>query len=114
MSKEWNHKDLWISRHDKFAVEVSRHIGQAHEELGLGPNRWCVYAYVYPEHPLFESIDLNGGMWQSALVDLPLHGGCSFFKVHQEFGGKVTSAQIGCDYNHYGDDHVVLCCEQSR
>jgi hypothetical protein len=104
MSKEWKHKDLWVLRHKNFAVEVSRHIAQAHEELGLGPNRWCVYVYVYPDHPLFESIDLNSGVWQDALANFPLHGGCSFFRVHQKFKGAVTSVQIGCDYNHYGDD----------
>ena len=104
MSKEWDHRDLWDLRHKDFAVEVSQHVGQAHEELGLGPNRWCVYVYVYPEHPLFESIDLDGGMWQNALADPPLHAGCTFFKVHQQFK-EVVSVQIGCDYSHYGDEH---------
>lgn len=110
MSVEWKHKDLWILRHKNFAVEVSRHIAQAHEELGFGPNRWCVYVYVHPDHPLFESIDLNSGMWQDALANFPLHGGCSFFEVHQK------CVQIGCDYNHYGDDrysHMATKAEAS-
>lgn len=116
MSKEWQHKDLWVLRHKDFAVEVSRHVAQAHEELGLGPNRWCVYVYVYPTHPLSGLIDLNGGTWQDALANLPLHGGCSFFRVHKKFSGKVTSVQIGCDYNHYGDDrysHMATKAEAS-
>jgi len=116
MNMEWQHKDLWILRHQDFAVEVSRHVAQAHEELGLGSNRWCVYVYVYPTHPLSGSIDLDGGMWQNPLVGFPLHAGCSFFKVHQQFKGEVTSVQIGCDYNHYEDDrysHMATKAEAS-
>jgi len=107
MNMEWKHKDLWISRHKDFVVEVSRHVVQIHEELDLGPNRWCVYVYVYPTHPLSGSIDLSGGVWQDALANLPLHGGCSFFRVHQQFKGEATCVQIGCDYNHYRDDHYT-------
>lgn len=116
MSKEWKHKDLWVLRHKDFAVEVSRHAEHAHEELDLGPNRWCVYVYVYPTHPLSGSIDLSGDLSQNSLVDLPLHGGCSFFKVHQKFKGGVTGVQIGCDYNHYGDNcytHMATKAEAS-
>lgn len=116
MSKEWKHRDLWALRHEGFTVEVSRHVEHAHEELSLGPNSWCVYVYVYPEHPLFESIDLNEGIWPAVLANFPLHEGCSFFWVHQEFGGKVTSVQIGCDYNHYGDNcytHMATKAEAS-
>ena len=116
MSREWKHKDLWVLRHKNFAVEVSRHVVQIHEELDLGPNRWCVYVYVYPTHPLFGSIDLNGRMWQNPLEDFPLHGGCSFSKVHQQFKGGVVSVQIGCDYNHCGDErysHMATKAEAS-
>jgi hypothetical protein len=116
MNMEWEHRDLWVLRHKNFAVEVSRHIAQAHEELDLGPNRWCVYVYVYPTHPLSGSIDLDGGMWQNSLADFPLHAGCTFFKVHQQFKGEVASVQIGCDYNHYEDDcysHMATKAEAS-
>ncbi len=116
MSIEWEYSEEWGSRHDKFTVEVSRHVAQAHEELGMGPNRWCIYVYIYPEHPLFGSIDLGGGMWQNLLANLPLHGGCSFFKVHQQFKGEVTSVQIGCDYSHYWENrysHMATKAEAS-
>jgi hypothetical protein len=66
---------------------------------------WCVYAYIYPNHPHFERI--QGDDWrQESLSALPLHCGVSYFKRHWTDEGN-TSVQVGCDYNHVDDDRYT-------
>jgi hypothetical protein len=79
---------------------------------GIGPHLWCVYLFLYAEHPMFCRIDQFGGSSQEIFEDLSLHGGCTLFRVNM-FGpersrhGKsgVASIEIGCDYAHLYDDH---------
>lgn len=104
VNKKWVHKDEWKREGSGFAVVVSRHsIPESKHNIGEGLQRWCVYAYIYPKHKYFDSIDLDGEMYQDACNAIPLHCGCSFFKVHKDREGKVCSVQIGADYNHYHD-----------
>ena len=104
---DWEKRDVWTKRERTFAVEVSHHeapplrSGLAMDE---GPHRWAVYAYVYPEHPLFKALDANGGIWQAATGHLPLHVGCSLFRTHRREDGAITSYQIGADYHHLYDE----------
>jgi len=80
-----------------------------------GGHRWCVYAYVYPAHPLFSQCKLrrlDGTRMviyrsEDCLSDVPLHGGCSLVRPHHDAEGKVTSVQFGADYNHLHDDHFT-------
>lgn len=64
---------------------------------------WNVYAHVFEDHPLYGDKD--------ALMDAPLHGGCTFDreKVEQPIGGpkydfeRITKSMvIGSDYRHLG------------
>lgn len=97
--KDWSHKDIWRMRGKYFLVEVSRHVEEVPEHEG--PHRWCVYAYMYPRHPMFHSFDQNAGaMAQSGLS---CHSYPSYFRVHRD-SESVTAIQIGWDYNHDGDD----------
>lgn len=105
MTLNWKPRHTWTDHADTFAVEVSRHTSNSF--LDEGPNRWCIYVYIYPKHPLFAQIDLNGGIWQNLPEDLHLHGGCTSFTVYKSYGGEITSVKIGCDYSHYGDDHYM-------
>ena len=103
MGIEWEHKDVWrISKGPLFAVTVSRHEGMCDD--GVGPNRWAVYAYIYPAHPHFKSFDTKGGMFQDACNGMPIHSYCSYFKVHLDDSGNIGSFQVGADYNHLHDD----------
>lgn len=114
---DWKHKDVWVKRGENFSVEVSRHEGYVDEMRDMGPHRWCVYVYVYPTHPFFKRIadDLAApvaeGEYKSFYPNmagyLPLHGGCTFFHVHRNEKNEITSYQIGCDYNHYMDEHYT-------
>lgn len=104
---KWDHKDEWHRYGKDFLVAVKRHTVvprsfTSHE----GPNRWAVYAYIYPNHRLFG--DFHGpDMWQPAAFDLPLHGGPSFLQWHRRSDGNITSVQIGADYAHLHDDRFT-------
>lgn len=102
----WNHKELWRKWDKYFSVEVSRHEEavpeQGHCYDSEGPHRWCVYAYVYPGHPLFAQFDASKSMWSQPAM--PGHGGVSFYKPHLDHKTQaITSHQIGWDYNHLHD-----------
>jgi hypothetical protein len=106
VSIDWKHKDVWKHEGAAFTVEVSRHsVEQREEPSGCydaeGPHRWCVYAYVYPKHPLFAAFDPARGMWEQP--HLPFHGGVSYFRTHRKQDGSIASHQLGADYNHLHD-----------
>ena len=98
---EWKHKDEWHKRGKDFLVVVSRHSVSV-DEYG-GPNRWAVYAYIYPDHPIFNSFD-GPDMFQYAASTMPLHGGCSFLR-YPMYKSVITSVKVGADYNHLYDDN---------
>lgn len=99
----WTHKDIWKQSGKHFLIEISRHFRDAPE--GEGQNLWAVYAYIYPKHPHFANFD-GDGMWQDAASAMPGHSYPSYFRRH-EIDGKVTSMQVGWDYNHLHDDHYT-------
>lgn len=105
MNNEWKHKDEWKRAGKNFLVVVSRDSEAVMKEGACydseGPNRWCVYGYVYPKHPDFAKFDQNKPMHEQPTP--PMHGGCSFFRAHFKPDGDVTAFQFGCDYHHYGD-----------
>lgn len=105
MTEGFRHKDVWIMDGRGFCVQVSRHSVDFAEYDG--PHRWCIYAFIYPKHEHFTRFDGTEDMFQSACSALPLHAGPSFLRKHQNSQGEVVSYQVGCDYNHYGDDHYT-------
>ena len=107
MSREWDHKDHWRLRGKDFMVEVTRHGTTADPYFERGAHRWAVYAYIYPSHPHFSAFD-GPAMWQPAASILPLHGGPSFLRAHVDADGKVTSYQVGADYDHLHDEHFTF------
>lgn len=104
---QWRQKELWHRRGEGFCVEVSRHTDAPLDD-SEGPNRWCVYAYIYPDHPHFEKFD-GDKMWQYAATVLPLHGGPSMLRWHFDANGNPTSVQVGADYHHDGDGGYTFC-----
>jgi hypothetical protein len=106
----WCHKELWkFTDHKTFTVEVSRHEepdsdAECYDSRGI--HRWCVYAYLYPTHPLFAKFDDTNHIWQDATHGIPFHGGCTYNrKSYTQKDGEiiVTCVQVGCDYDHDGD-----------
>lgn len=101
VTEGWNHKDEWRRNGRGFMVSVSRH----HVDSGDDANRWCVYAYVYPKHRIFETLDKsNDAGILASCCGLSCHSYVSLYKVHRSESGDVMSVQIGWDYNHDGDD----------
>lgn len=114
--QQWDHKDVWRRRGKDFMVEISRHSsGLSREYDSEGPNRWCVYAYIYPQHPHFAKFD-GPQMWQDAASMLILHGGPSLLE-YPMYEGRVTSVKVGCDYHHLHDvrfTHMATAEEARR
>lgn len=104
----WKHKDEWKKVGNGFCVVISRHsVPESDFSRGEGLQRWCIYAYIYPSHPYFPEIDENGPNYQEALCKLPMHCGCSLFKVHRDEELNICSFQAGADYNHLHDDRYT-------
>jgi hypothetical protein len=100
----WRHKDMWSLNGKNFMVQVSRH-----EEKGdsfTGPNRWCVYAYIYPKHPHFSKFE-GSDMNQEAATALIFHAGTSLLTRHFREDGSIASIQVGADYNHLHDEEFT-------
>lgn len=96
----WKRRELWHRRGDGFRVEVSHHTVEL--DGNKGPNRWCVYVYIYPAHPHYSEF-CGENMWQGAATALPLHGGPTMLRWHRDANGNPTSVQVGADYDHCGD-----------
>ena len=105
MTENWDHKDEWRRRGKDFLVSISRHNGYASMDEGRGLNRWAVYAYIYPKHPLFKTF-VGDDMFQDAAQKLPLHGGVSFLEWHHK-DGVPCSVQVGADYDHLHDQNFT-------
>lgn len=100
VAEDWNHKDEWRRNGRGFMVSVSRH----HVDSGEDANCWCVYAYVYPKHRIFDALDKsNDAGVLAGCGGLSCHSYVSLYKVHRNDAGAVLSVQIGWDYNHDGD-----------
>lgn len=109
MSEEiskWSKKDLWKRQSASFVVEVSRHTVKSSMDPYEGENRWAVYAYIYPNHRLFERFD-GDSMFQDATACLPLHGGPSYLRINRNNKGEIASYQVGADYHHIHDDRFT-------
>lgn len=106
---EWP-MQTWRRRKTHFSIEVVRRARPASTEYdpweGRGQWIWNVYAYIYPSHWHFAAFS-GSDHWQPATDDMPLHGGCTFLEYHWrpgETGLVVSAVQVGCDYDHYGDE----------
>ena len=109
MSSSWKKMTEWRTRGQDFLVSVVHYTGEPSNLTvlgglfdGEGLNHWCVYAYIYPKHPLFKEF-ADEGLGQPVTEEMPLHKGCSFCRAHVNYEKEVVSYQVGCDYNHLHD-----------
>lgn len=103
----WDHKDVWHQPGPDFLVEVKRHsVKPSLFAPDEGPNRWAVYAYIYPAHNLFGGFS-GPRIWQLAATALPLHGHPSYLRWHFGDDGKPCSVQVGADYHHLRDERFA-------
>ena len=102
--ENWRKKDIWTRGGKDFLIEISQHRTGAIDD-DRTENKWCIYAYIYPKHPQFGKFE-GDRIWQDA-TELGMHGGCSYLRYHFDATAGVTSVQVGCDYNHLGDDRYL-------
>jgi hypothetical protein len=100
---EWKKFDEWRKKGNGFLVSV------LYTKSDVEENRWFVYAYIYPNHPLFEKLTEEVILSPETRV-FNFHGGCTFAQWHRTANNVIASKKYGCDYNHYGDDEY-LCME---
>ena len=110
---KWEHKDIWKSYGKDFLIEVVRwsspEYNGSYTEIVGQKNHWNVYAYIYPEHPLFDKLDKSHENWfNQPIHHLHFHRGCSFMQWYADNAGEFTSAKLGSDYDHLGDkfEHI--------
>lgn len=102
-------REEWLQNGKDFLVMVRRHeekkvpTGTSFDREG--PHRWCVYAYIYKGHPLFDQIDVKGDIFQDVFTQLPFHCGVSLFIPHlYAKDATVASFEVGADYHHLHDE----------
>ena len=94
-----------------FRVELTCFLSSASADTG--PFRWCLYARVFPSHPLYAELleeaalsdDNTIPQWCSALRALPLHGGCTYASLQVEDSRPFV--KFGSDYTHYQDEYFT-------
>ena len=87
--KNWNYANY----NKKYMVQIKTW------NRGSEENKWNVYCYLYPGHPLCNSADA-----QSILNDY-FHWGITFEHIRREGNGIITTVQLGSDYEHLDDDY---------
>lgn len=101
----WRHVDVWHRKGKDFLIEIRRHSAHVAEFESEGPNRWCVYAYIYPKHPHFAAFS-GSSIFQDAGAQLHFHRGPSYLE-YPMYEGKVTSVKVGADYHHLHDERFT-------
>jgi hypothetical protein len=99
--KSWKPTKSWFIRGKTFSVEVNLHTVEPVIFDGFrddrGESRWCIYAYIFPTHPLFSKFE-SDQIYQDATEIMPFHCGCTYLKRSPDV------VKVGCDYNHLHDE----------
>jgi len=114
--KEWSRKG------GTFNVQVVNHFKDVsatmatYAEHGLsqddGGQRWNVYAFIFPVHPLFALFDpKSDSFYQDVIAEMPFHSGASYLRRHFNDKGEVVCYQVGSDYNHLCDERFTRAYE---
>jgi hypothetical protein len=95
----WKQKLEWKKEGKGFLVSVTKH-------KRCDDNLWCIYLYIYPDHPTFDKFNKDGTMWDQPHFDC--HSYVSYFQPHvRHKTGDIASYQLGWDYNHDGDSYYT-------
>ena len=106
----------WSRKGGSFNVQVVNHLKDVSalqsifEAGGIasddGGQRWNVYAFIFPVHPLFAKLDPESDSWsgQEVISAMPFHYGASYLRRHFNEKGELSCYQIGSDYNHLHDE----------
>ena len=99
-------KRVYSDRVNLATVEVVRSECTPSPFLCLGPYRWCLYAYIFPNSSLFEVLLAKGDDYYKypSRVHEQFHGGLTYTRFDYDGLRNVEAIKIGCDYNHLGDE----------
>lgn len=111
MNYNWVKHERWWLRGSNFTIEVIHSdLGRDQRNSDDGGHRWCFYAFIYDDHPHYDNFTEND-MSQEACRMLPMHSYPSYFeRLESHRSGRLMvtkSVKVGCDYNHYGDEHYT-------
>jgi len=99
------HSETWELRGKNFTVEIKhwKHARYTHEhEIEPEVNRWNVYAYIFPKHPIFNEI--NEKLFDNDIGGV-FHCGLSYNTWKYDEDGQITCKQLGSDYQHLHDNY---------
>jgi len=85
----------WFQDGKNFRVEARYWISH-------GQNKYNVYIYLFPEHPLFA--ECREEIW-GCPDGLTLHWGSTYCEWIRDKDGVVTCKSYGSDYAHSGDNY---------
>ena len=104
--------DVWKREGKDFLIEVKHSTTTPYLDFE-GRNKWFIYAYLYPKHNKFGEF-VSEEIYQDATEYMPLHGGCTYCKKHIDSFVNITSIQVGCDYQHYGDENYSFMSDEEE
>lgn len=102
----WN-SEKWQQKGENFTVEIKHWKSpgidiDTHEKTI--DDRWNVYAYIFPKHPIFDEIKNDDLFLQHEIEEL-FHWGLSYHKWNYDADGAVYSKTLGSDYQHLHDSY---------
>jgi hypothetical protein len=76
---------------------------EARHWIYYGENRFNVYVYLFPKHPLFDKCEED--IW-GCPDGLTLHWGSTYCHWVRDKEGVITCKSYGSDYEHLGDHYT--------
>lgn len=98
-------KNQWVCRGKlPFTVEIVCRKSGGLASISFPPeSHWCMYAYIFCTHPLFDSFTSD---CEDGSGELPFHCGCTYSKWDYDSDGDPKTKKYGSDYCHYGDESI--------
>lgn len=104
-------KDEWFIRGTEFSVKISHVFRKGFPNLGIEDNHaWCLYTMIFNKHPLFKKACKNKVDYDTDLGNKlypNFHWGCTYYSRQANY------VEIGCDYQHLGDEKFMASAELS-
>lgn len=99
----------WFGKpHKDFSIELKHWTLEvpSMDSMGYGPNKWNLYVYIRPSHPLFALIKADCEEWNDPNIQaMNLHGGCTYCEMDNQ------TLKVGCDYCHLNDQRFTYADE---
>lgn len=96
------HIDTWRAKGEHFWVEIKHWFDSIPIHLNYKPeHHWTLYVKIFPKHPLAQKASQYKNDYDCDLGDKiygDFHGGCTYYHKTEDY------VQIGCDYQHLGDE----------